>query len=613
MTTRTANLGADAVPRASARPRRAPAWLRCIDLLIPAALAVRGPDSLRRARLAIGIIAAALASVAWSATQERILGTRLFPALAASLIPVLLGIGWVLRATSSLPLVGNLLAGLVFLLAMGVTAASGGGYVGALVFLPIVPALAALIAGRRAALAWALLTCAGLFCVAHLASLGTRFPLATDPEFVAAAKFRATGVVVMWLALIALLHESLKDAVLTDLAESESRYRVLAESSPLGILACDADGNVLIANASAQRILERLAIDVAGLDNLEREPRLAAAGITAVFARCLATRAVIEEELEIECADGTRRTLALRLAPLRRRSSEIHGAEALIEDVTLRRRAEHERAAFEHRLQHAQKLETLGLLSSRVAHDFNNLLTTIAGNTSLLLRQLAPGDSKHERARRIELATHHAAELTRQLLAYAGQGERRVEPLDVNGIVSDMARLLDTAVPPDVEIETDLAIALPEVRADRNQLRQVVMNLITNAGEAIGARTGTVRVRTRAVDLPGGPVPGGYLDDPLQAGRYVAIEVSDDGCGMDEATLARAFDPFFTTKSNGRGLGLSALLGIVRAHRGTLRVQSTFGLGTTFTILLPSVAVTGTHASAATDALDAHEPASLAS
>lgn len=599
-----------AAPSRVLRHHAAPPWLRAIDRLIPHAIALRGPDPLRRARLAVGIIAAALVSVAWSATQEQILGTRLFPLLATSLIPVLLGIAWVLRATSSLALVGNLLAGLVFVLAMGATAASGGGYVGALVFLPIAPALAAIVAGRRAALVWALLTCLGLYGVAHLASLGAHFPLTTDPAFVAAAKFRATGVVVVWLALIALIHESLKDAVLTDLAESESRYRVLAESSPLGILACDADGQVLIANASAQRLLGRLEVDVATLRDVQHEPRLVELGIAPLFERCLTTRAVIEEELAIACADGSQRILAIRMAPLRQRVSEIHGVEALIEDVTLKRRTENERAAFEQRLQHAQKLETLGLLSSRVAHDFNNLLTTIAGNTGLLLRQLAPSDPKHERVRRIELATRHAAGLTEQLLAYAGQGERRVEPLDVNGIVNDMTRLLETAVPRDVEIESDLAIALPEVRADRNQLRQVVMNLISNAGEAIGARAGTVRVRTRAVDLAGGPMPGGYVDDPLPAGRYVAIEVSDDGCGMDEATLARAFDPFFTTKANGRGLGLSALLGIVRAHRGTLRVESAVERGTTFTILLPSLAVEGSNTRTSPEVAEERELAS---
>ncbi len=575
---------------------RASEWLRAIDAFVPERIKTQGPDALRRARLAVTIVAAGIFGVAWSATEETILGTPVFPRLAAALIPVIALLPVLLKRTASLGLVGNAIAGLMFAISMGTTALSGGGFVGALVFLPLVPALAVLIAGPRSALVWTALTCVCLLAVSRMAAAGVHFPVQADPAFVAAAKFRVTFVVVVWLAFITLLHESLKDAALADLGQSEARYRALAESSPLGILACDKQGQVLVANRSLKAVLAMSHDEP--LANVLADGRLRAAGIADLFQRCLASGRVLSGETELRALDGSTRVIELRLAPLRGgQGRAIYGAEALVEDVTRARRAAEQQAAFEEQIRQAQKLESLGVLTSRIAHDFNNLLTTIGGNTALLLKQIAPGDPRHERVRRIELATHHAGQFIGQLLAYAGERRPHTEPTDLTSLVADMAQLLDTAVPGGVTIDAELAPHLPEVRADLGQMRQVVMNLITNAGEAIGAgQTGTVRIRTRSFEFIGGQLPGSYLRDPLPAGTYAVIEVSDDGCGMDVATLEHIFDPFFTTKANGRGLGLSALLGIVRGHHGALQVESILGAGTTFRVFLPSAAVTTANA-----------------
>ncbi|MGA7238717.1 MAG: response regulator [Bryobacteraceae bacterium] len=248
-----------------------------------------------------------------------------------------------------------------------------------------------------------------------------------------------------------------------------------------------------------------------------------------------------------------------------------------------------ERRQLEDRLRRAQKLESLGLLAGGVAHDFNNLLTGILGNASLALDLTSPVVPVAEMLRDIIRASERAADLTRQLLAYAGKGNFVIEPVNISTLVREISELIRSSAPRNVALELELQPDVPPIEADATQMQQLVMNLILNAAEATSDRSGEVRVTTGLRTIaPGDPVAI-YRPDPPAPGNYVTVQISDDGCGMTEAVQAQIFDPFFTTKFAGRGLGLSAALGIVRSHRGAISVESGEGAGSTFTVLLPAL------------------------
>jgi len=259
-------------------------------------------------------------------------------------------------------------------------------------------------------------------------------------------------------------------------------------------------------------------------------------------------------------------------------------------DITDQVTADAERAKLESQIQQAQKLESLGILAGGIAHDFNNLLVGILGNASLALLEIDPSHDAHVSIMSIERAAQRAAELTRQLLAYAGKGRFVVEAVDASLAVQEMAALLRTAIGRNATMQMDLATDLPAIDVDATQFRQVVMNLITNATDSIGDAGGLVSVRTTARDVGDEYLQTCVPGTNAQAGRFVQIEVSDTGAGMDAQTMSRIFDPFFTTKFTGRGLGLAATLGIMRSHRGAIRVYSEVGRGTSFCLLFPASA-----------------------
>lgn len=251
-------------------------------------------------------------------------------------------------------------------------------------------------------------------------------------------------------------------------------------------------------------------------------------------------------------------------------------------DITERKRAEEERQNLEVQVQHAQKLESLGILAGGIAHDFNNLLTGILGSASLAIMKVSEDSPAQEQLERILTAAEKAAELTNQMLAYAGKGHFVMGPLDVNQLVEEVIPLVRTSISKKTTLRQSFAENLPSIEADKTQLQQVVMNLITNASEALEGNEGEVLIRTGAVEVR---EETGSPDSPP---ARVFLEVTDTGTGMDVDTKSKIFDPFFTTKFTGRGLGLAAVQGIVRAHRGTIRVESKPHRGTTFTVLLPA-------------------------
>jgi two-component system, cell cycle sensor histidine kinase and response regulator CckA len=246
-----------------------------------------------------------------------------------------------------------------------------------------------------------------------------------------------------------------------------------------------------------------------------------------------------------------------------------------------------ERRNLEEQLRHAQKLESLGLLAGGVAHDFNNLLTGILGNASLVLETLDPLPPIYGMLEDIIRASERAADLTRQLLAYAGKGKFVIEPVNVSDVVRDISELIRTSVPRTVDLILDLEPSLPLVEGDSSQMQQLVMNLVLNAVEATGEKIGTVRVVSRARQIEPGDHVSEFQPVIPAPGQYIEIRVCDDGCGMRPEVKTQIFDPFFTTKFTGRGLGLAAALGIVRGHKGSIHVESAENLGSTFTVLLP--------------------------
>jgi PAS domain S-box-containing protein len=261
-----------------------------------------------------------------------------------------------------------------------------------------------------------------------------------------------------------------------------------------------------------------------------------------------------------------------------------------IMDVTDQRQRAEEQAAMERKLQESQKLESLGILAGGIAHDFNNLLTGILGNASLARMDLPPTSPVHASLEAIETVAQRAADLCKQMLAYSGKGRFLVQRLDLGNLVRETADLLQISIGKNVVLKFSLAENLPAISADATQISQIIMNLVINASDAIGTAPGVITLGTGVIRADHAYLANTYLSPELSEGDYVYLEISDDGCGMSAETQKRIFDPFFTTKFTGRGLGLAAVLGIVRGHGGALRVYSEVGKGSTFKLLLPAVA-----------------------
>lgn len=260
----------------------------------------------------------------------------------------------------------------------------------------------------------------------------------------------------------------------------------------------------------------------------------------------------------------------------------------LARDITERKQAEAERSKLDAQVQEAQRLESLGVLAGGIAHDFNNLLMVILGNVDLALQDLSGVAPVRTSIEEIERAAHRAAELCKQMLTYSGHGHREIRPLKLSELVEEMTHMLEVSVSKKAVLRYDLCSDLPLIEADASQLRQVIMSLVTNASEAIGDHSGVISVRTGTMLCDGPYLADSWVGDRHPEGAYAFLEVSDTGCGMDEETRKKAFDPFFSTKFMGRGLGLAAVLGIVRSHSGAIKVYSERNIGTTFKVLFPA-------------------------
>jgi len=254
-------------------------------------------------------------------------------------------------------------------------------------------------------------------------------------------------------------------------------------------------------------------------------------------------------------------------------------------DITDRKRAEEERKLIDQRMQEAQKLESLGILAGGIAHDFNNLLSGVIGNASLAQLKLDTASPIQQLLKRIEKSGHRAAELSKQLLAYSGNGQFVVQSINLTQLVEEMTDLLKTSISKKAIVSFNFADNLPAIEADVTEIRQVIMNLIINASESLEKGKGELKIATGLINAEKEHLSKLILGEDLDPGSYVFYMVQDTGCGMDENSLKKIFDPYYSNKIAGRGLGLASVLGIVRGHKGAIDVQSTPGKGTTFKVL----------------------------
>jgi len=371
--------------------------------------------------------------------------------------------------------------------------------------------------------------------------------------------------------------------------EREKRYRSVVETAGSIIVVLAPGGSVTEFNREAERVLGWSQAAAVGRDFLPSFVTQASrATVAADIRMALAGEPTHAFEARWLARDGGERVMACGTTRLVDDDGRAVGVLLCAQDVSERKQAEDARLALERRLLEAQKLESLGVLAGGIAHDFNNLLVSVLGNASLALSELPPHAPACEALRRIERAARRGSELTREMLAYAGKDVIALERVDVNALVAETSDLLSVSIGNKVAMAYDLAPGLPEIEGDPTQIRQVIMNLVINASEAIGGAEGTITVCTGVVGL-GPEALRDTLHPPEAApGPHVCVEVRDTGCGMDAATVAKVFDPFFSTKLTGRGLGLATVLGVVRRHRGALAVTSAPGRGTTFRVYLPA-------------------------
>jgi PAS domain S-box-containing protein len=368
------------------------------------------------------------------------------------------------------------------------------------------------------------------------------------------------------------------------LKASESRLRAIIEHALELVVILDPSGRVTYSSPSATRILGYVISDKLGISVRELIHPEDQGTYEAALADLLQAPGSFRTlEIRVMHSDGTPRLLEA-ISQNALDVPGVHGIVVNARDITERRQAEIERQTMESKIQQAQKLESLGVLAGGIAHDFNNMLMGIMGHAGLALMEVPADNPLRRRLYQIEAAATRAAELTNQLLAYSGRGKFQVEPLSLSRLVDEMEDLLETVISKKASLEHHYAPNLPLIDGDAAQIRQVIMNLMTNASDALGDRSGKITITLGTMETEAStPCIAGTPPE----GSSVFLEVSDTGAGMEAETLQRIFDPFFTTKFTGRGLGLAAVLGIMRGHHGAIQVASRPDQGTSFRLLFP--------------------------
>ena len=372
------------------------------------------------------------------------------------------------------------------------------------------------------------------------------------------------------------------------LQQSEERFRSIMALSPDIISIISETGELIYNSPAALNIHGYNQEEMIGLNTFELIHPDDQGPINSVFQEILANPGQIKTaQFRYQNKDGSYVWMEC-CACNQLANPHINGIIAVSRNIQERKQLEEEHLILEKQLLHAQKLESLGVLAGGIAHDFNNILTAIIGNAELALMRLNPESPAMENLQRIEKAAARAADLARQMLAYSGKGKFVVEHIDLNRLVEEMGHMLEVSISKKAVLRYNLTKPLPAISVDATQIRQIIMNLVINASEAIGDTSGVIAITTGCLECNVDYLQKFWLTDPIPAGLYVSLEIADTGCGMDKETLSRIFDPFFTTKFTGRGLGMAAVLGIVRGHKGAIKVNSVPGKGSSFKVLLPA-------------------------
>ncbi len=367
------------------------------------------------------------------------------------------------------------------------------------------------------------------------------------------------------------------------LQQREAYLRILVEQAPIGIIVANMDGIITNANPYSVKLLGSPSQEKTIGLNLLTLPPLVKSGLSDAFHTVITGGEMVEKETWYTSIWNRHVYFFLRIVPHRNENDEQIGILILIEDMTARVQAE------EAMLQ-LQKTESLGILAGGIAHDFNNLLVAIMAQSSLALMKMDEDAAARSNVEKSNNAAKRAAELTNQLLAYSGRGRFHINHLNMNGLIEENRELFTASIPKHIELSQSLAPDLPLIEADVSQIQQVVMNLIINASEAMGEKPGYIHLATRIKTVGiNDSQYGEYVTGLVAGGNYVQLTVQDNGSGMDSETMKMIFDPFFSTKETGHGLGLAAVLGIVKGHHGALSVRSSKN-GTVFDLLFPVLA-----------------------
>jgi PAS domain S-box-containing protein len=371
------------------------------------------------------------------------------------------------------------------------------------------------------------------------------------------------------------------------LLESEFRYRSLFEGSRDGIVFTDMEGSIKAFNAAYREMLGYTEEELFSTTYHD---------LTPTEWEAIENRIVIEQiiprgysdvyEKEYICKDG--RVIPVELATfIVKRAGENVGMWATVRDISERKQLEQERLETQEKLLRAQKLESLGIMAGGIAHDFNNLLMAVLGNLDVVLEDLPPDSETRRSVENAIKAAERSAELSTQMLTYTGSTLYHSKDLNLNELLDKNRDLLKLGISDHVTLNLELGDTLPHIKGDAEQIHRLVMNILVNASEAIGDQDGYVTIRTGVMDCDEVCLDRSLLDAKSEQGRFVFLEITDTGCGMDAETLRKLFDPFFTAKFLGRGLGMAEVMGIVKGHHGAIRVDSEIGKGTTIRVLFP--------------------------
>jgi PAS domain S-box-containing protein len=374
-------------------------------------------------------------------------------------------------------------------------------------------------------------------------------------------------------------------------AEAEAhRLLQIIEATTDFVLTTDTRGEIIHANAALVALLD-------GADAASLRGRM----LEEIFPPA-ASRAMLDEAIPTTLKTGSwhgeilLRTPRGREVPVSQVAMVHRDAESdtptlsfVMRDISRQKKTEAENIENERRILQVQKSESLGVLAGGIAHDFNNLLTAMLGNANLARLDLPAESPVHGPLVQIENAAARAAELCQQMLAYAGRSPLTFTEIDLTSLIEDTHQLLQVSIGKKIKVDLELTRPLAYVRAAPAQMQQVIMNLALNASEAIGDNAGRIAIRTSSRTLTSAELRERYHATNHAPGNYVILEVEDTGCGIPPEALARIFEPFFTTKFTGHGLGLAAVMGIVKSHAGAIHVTSAVGRGSVFRLLFPAV------------------------